>query len=218
MVEPRGIAPRSTRCRRVVLLLDDGPEMERAPGLAPGKSGFASRRLDDFGIARFWKWGGRRVLPPLGDLHRIECWLLHHGLRLKVILRPALPRHGLLYERSALLTSATEESKVVLPRGLAPRTSAFAKRRAELLHLGSYELNESKTLRHAGAAPAPAVWKTAVLAVTPMTRMKVVAASGIAPDSPRLQRGANLSQLHSQWSLRAVSRRGLSLIGRGLCF
>ena len=44
------------------------------------------------------------------------------------------------------------------------------------------------------AAPAPAVWKTAVLAVTPMTRMKVVAASGIAPDSPRLQRGANLSQ------------------------
>ena len=83
--------------------------MERAPGLAPGKSGFASRRLDDFGIARFWKWGGRRVLPPLGDLHRIECWLLHHGLRLKVILRPALPRHGLLYERSALLASATEE-------------------------------------------------------------------------------------------------------------
>jgi hypothetical protein len=73
-------------------------------------------------------------------------------------------------------------------------------------------------VRHAGAAPAPAVWKTAVLAVTPMTRMKMVAASGIAPDSPRLQRGADLSQLHSQWSLRAVSRRGLSLIGRGLCF
>jgi len=48
--------------------------------------------------------------------------------------------------------------------------------------------------------------------------LKMVAASGIAPDSPRLQRGADLSQLHSQWSLRAVSRRGLSLIGRGLCF
>ena len=137
MVEPRGIAPRSTQCHCVVLLLDDGPEMERAPGLAPGKSGFASRRLDDFGIARFWTWGGRRVLPPLGDLHRIECWLLHHGLRLKVILRPALPRHGPHYECGALLTSATEESKMVLPRGLAPRTSAFAKRNAELLHLGS---------------------------------------------------------------------------------
>ena len=107
---------------------------------------------------------------------------------------------------------------MVLPRGLAPRTSAFAERNAELLHLGSYESIESKTLRHAGAAPAPAVWKTAVLAVTPMTRMKVVAAFGIAPNSPRLQRGANLSQLRSQWSLRAVSRRGLSLIGRGLYF
>ena len=27
--------------------------MERAPGLAPGKGGFAIRRLDGFGIARF---------------------------------------------------------------------------------------------------------------------------------------------------------------------
>jgi len=85
------------------------PIWERAPGLAPGKSGFASRRLDDFGIARILKWGGRRVLPPLGDLHRIECWLLHHGLHLKGILRPVLPRHGPHYECGALLTSATEE-------------------------------------------------------------------------------------------------------------
>ena len=61
----------------------------------------------------------------------------------------------------------------------------------------SYTSGALKNLRHAGAAPAPAVWKTAVLAVTPMTRMKMVAASGIAPDSPRLQRGANLSQLRS---------------------
>ena len=73
-------------------------------------------------------------------------------------------------------------------------------------------------VRHAGAAPAPAVWKTAVLAVTPMTRMKVVAASGIAPDSPRLQRGANLPQLHtngpSAWYRAAVSR----LSGEGSAF
>ena len=127
----------------------------------------------------------------------------------EMILRPALPRHGPHYECGALLTSATEESEMVLPRGLAPRSSAFAERRASLT------LRELKMVRHAGAAPAPAVWKTAVLAVTPMTRKKVVAASGIAPDSPRLQRGADLSQLHSQWSLRAVSRRGLPL--RRLC-
>ena len=74
------------------------------------------------------------MLPPLSDLHRIECWLLHHGLHLKAILRPALPRHGLLYERSALLTSATEESKMALPRGLAPRTSAFAGRHARFCY------------------------------------------------------------------------------------
>ena len=58
------IALRSTQCHCVVLLLDDGPEMERAPGLAPGKSGFASRRLDDFGIARVVKWGDRRDSHP----------------------------------------------------------------------------------------------------------------------------------------------------------
>ena len=40
-------------------------EEERAPGLAPGKSGFASRRLDDFGIARVVKWGDRRDSHPI---------------------------------------------------------------------------------------------------------------------------------------------------------
>ena len=48
------IAPRSTQCHCVVLLLDDGPmlKLERAPGLAPGKNGFAVRRFDYFSIAR----------------------------------------------------------------------------------------------------------------------------------------------------------------------
>ena len=32
------------------------------------------------------------MLPPLGDLHRIECWLLHHGLHLKVIRLRCRPR------------------------------------------------------------------------------------------------------------------------------
>ena len=32
---------------------------------------------------------------PLGDLHRIECWLLHHGLHLKVIRRWARRRRGI---------------------------------------------------------------------------------------------------------------------------
>ena len=44
-------ALRTPRCRRGILLLDDTPvEMDTRPGLAPGKSGVAARRLDDFGM------------------------------------------------------------------------------------------------------------------------------------------------------------------------
>jgi hypothetical protein len=151
------------------------PEMERAPGLplrrpcefgsalmdgalapafAPGKSGVAARRLDGFGMARAWRMGrptgaapvqrssqdrmlavtsqspsgkrssGRRCPGMVSFTRGVHCW--------------PLPRRHL---------------KMALPRGLAPRTSAFARRHAALLHLGSLE-----SLRHAGAAPAPAVW------------------------------------------------------------
>ena len=101
---------------------------------------------------------------------------------------------------------------MVLPRGLAPRASAFAERRASLT------LRKLKMVRHAGAAPAPAVWKTAVLAVTPMTRMKMAAASGIAPDSPRLQRGANLSQLRSRGPSARYRAAVSRLSGEGSAF
>ena len=146
----QSISPIRT-ARIAVFLVPD--EMDAHPGLAPGSSVLQTDGSTTLPCARFGKWGGRRVLPPLSDLHRIECWLLHHGLHLKAILRPELPRHGLLYERSALLTSATEESKMALPRGLAPRTSAFAGRHAWLLHFGS-----EKMVRHAGAAPALTIW------------------------------------------------------------
>ncbi len=50
-------------------------------------------------------------------------------------------------------------------------------------------------VRHAGACPgAVSLEETRAR----WTRLKMVAASGIAPDSPRLQRGANLSQLRSR--------------------
>ena len=84
----------------------------------------------------------------------------------------------------------------MLPRGLAPRPFAFARRRAWLLHLGSLKL------RHAGAAPgaahgSKAVWKTpwtgSPHASGYINDVKMVAEFGIAPNSPRLQRGANLS-------------------------
>ena len=60
-------------------------------------------------------------------------WLTTRGFTLK--LRPQ---------------SLPDQGKVALPRGLAPRTSAFAKRRADLLHFGSMEKwwAGSVTLRH----------------------------------------------------------------------
>ena len=73
--------------------------------------------------------------------------------------------------------------------------------------------------RHAGAAPALSAWKAGVLAVTPMApNEKEMAAAGIAPASPRLQRGANLSQLNSRWSLHEVTLPGRPVINRLLYF
>jgi hypothetical protein len=173
-----------------------------------------------------WKFDPPAGAAPAWSALRVRCIAgLCHGGMLGAKAPTKRPRSGLRIAAGAAI-------KVVLPRGLAPRTSAlmpsapFGRRFAQSVSLCSARraacriltLRELKMVRHAGAAPAPAVWKTAVLAVTPMTRMKMVAASGIAPGSPRLQRGANLSQLHSQWSLRGVSRRGLSVIGRLLCF
>ena len=74
-------------------------------------------------------------------------------------------------------------------------------------------------MRHAGDAPALSAWKAGVLAVTPMTRFEMVAGPGIAPRSSALQAAALTdSAIQREWSLRAVARRGLPLIGRELCF
>lgn len=128
-------------------------------------------------------------MHPPRRLHRPECSL--------ATLSPengssGRSRPGMIFftkeAHSFLCNGGTEN---VLPRGLAPRASAFARRRAELLHFGSKN-----------GAPCRSCTGTVSLeethaAVIPMTRSKMVAASGIAPNSPRLQRGANLSQLHS---------------------
>lgn len=118
------------------------------------------------------------------------------------------------YENRGALSAQPPErqSEMVLPRGLAPRTSAFAERRASLT------LRELEKWCAMPVLPRrPRFGRPPCFCYT-NDALKMVAVFGIAPNSPRLQRGANLSQLHSQWSLRAVSRRGLSLIGRGLCF
>ena len=59
-------------------------KMERAPGLAPGKSGVAARRLDDFGIARVWKMGRPvGIAPDTAAFTEPYARSLHHGLRLE---------------------------------------------------------------------------------------------------------------------------------------
>ena len=56
------------------------------------------------------------------------------------------------------------------------------------------------------------------------SRQEMVPEVGIAPTSPRLQRGANLPQLlgvlaHGEyWSSRTVMLRGLPVISRALCY
>lgn len=56
---------------------------------------------------------------------------------------------------------------MVFPAGLAPATSAFAERRAQLLHFGNTcesAVNPAgQMVRHAGSAPARSVWKTGML-------------------------------------------------------
>src|SRR5471032_2713720 len=81
----------------------------------------------------------------------------------ETVLRPESHRHGLLYERSAFLA---------LPRrnetGAPARTctSNLRLRTATCTTLTPRELE--KRLHHAGAAPARAVWKTAMRAATSM--------------------------------------------------
>ena len=58
------------------------------------------------------------MLPPLGDLHRIECWLLHHGLHLKVIRLRVPPPSRLQGE--CMSCSAKPESKWRKPEVMLP--------------------------------------------------------------------------------------------------
>ena len=72
-------------------------------------------------------------------------------------------------------------------------------------------------VRHAGAAPALSVWKTDVLAVTPMTRkwwLHPVSRRTLLVFSEAL---ISLSYT-AQWSLHEVTLLGLSVIDRWLCF
>ena len=103
--------------------------------------------------------------------------------------------------------------KLVLPRGLAPRPFAFARRHARLLHLGSF-----KTFASCRCCPGPSGLEDRH-ARCYINDAGLVAEFGIAPNSPRLQRGANLSQLFSRKMVpprgnapRSISNRLMALL------
>ena len=85
-------------------------------------------------VAQLAEQQGFAQLVDPGSIDPEKLRRLHNPFYVEAFLsgEGALARHGPHYECGALLTSATEESEMVLPRGLAPRTSAFAERRASL--------------------------------------------------------------------------------------
>ena len=82
-----------------------GPqEMDTRPGLAPGKSGVAARRLDDCGMRVVVKTSARGELHSQGSPLLRRCGLLFplsHEPMKKKIPRPELHRLGPRYERGA---------------------------------------------------------------------------------------------------------------------
>ena len=154
------------------------------------------------------------MLPPLSDLHRIECWLLHHGLHLKVDPPAgAAPAWSPLREER-ISGSATEESVKSCSREdshleLPPSQSgvqdsytsgALEKRASCRICPGAVSLEET----HAAITPMTQKWwLLPVSHRTPLVFSEVL---------------ISLSYAAKKWSLRVVSRHGLPLIGRVLCF
>ena len=134
---PRVTLPSLRFCRPSGSLAPSGTKVVRCVGLAPTRRASQARMLlatSSPGTAYGSKW----------------------------ILRSESHRHGLLYERSALLA---------LPRRNetgAPARTCTSTLRLRTAACMALTLRELKRLHHAGAAPARAVWKTAMRTATSM--------------------------------------------------
>ena len=122
----------------------------------------------------------------------------------KWILRPGLHRHRLLYERSAFL-ALPRRNEIGAPARTC--TSTLRLRTATCTALTPREL---KTFASCRCRPGPCGLEDRharcyINDAELLPFAEVVAEFGIAPNSPRLQRGANLSQL---FSLKLVPPRG----------
>lgn len=85
--------------------------MDAHPGLTPGNAILRTAGSVALPCARLKNWGNQGDLhpPPRRSQRRMLTITLRSPLDEEWILRPAPPRHRFLYERSALLCSATEE-------------------------------------------------------------------------------------------------------------
>ena len=102
-------------------------EMDAHPGLAPGSSVLRTDGSTTLPCARL-KMGRPTGAAPAQRPSQGRMLAVTSRPPSKVILRPALPRHGPHYECGALLASATEELKSGAPA--RTRTSNLRLRRA----------------------------------------------------------------------------------------
>jgi hypothetical protein len=178
------------RSKRGTLDIELRELLEAHPGLAPGNSVLQTDGSRALPCA-LRNWGDQRDSHPLGGFHKAECCCLHHDLHLDP------------------------------PVGAAPTSSPLQEERiTDLCHGGK---NCSREDLHLERPPSRGGMQRSYISGAKKferqdRQLRMAAAAGIAPASPRLQRGANLSQLNSHWSLHEVTLPGLSVIDRLLCF
>ena len=99
---------------------------------------------------------------------------------IKWILRPALPRHGLLYERSALLGSATEESESGAPAMTCTSNLRLRRAACRICYTSGAEMSP------AGVAPASRASEARILSAE--LRGSKWCAMPVLPRRPRFGR------------------------------
>ena len=138
-------------------------KMETRPGLAPDSSVLQTVGSTTLPCASE-KWGDQWDLHPTPRLSQSRMLNSYNMASIKGGSSGRRRPDIVSFTRGVHFSLCHGGMKLVLPRGLAPRTPAFAERCAWLLHFRSKMM-----VRHAGAAPTLSAWKADVLAVTPMT-------------------------------------------------
>jgi hypothetical protein len=191
----------------------DGMKLDTHPRLAPGKIGFADRRLVDFAMCvELVRYVG---VAPTRRASQARMLLLHHHLIAAVNGSSGRSRTDMVF--------ITKEVHCWLCHGgiknTADRRSAPARTCTSTLRLRTAACitltpRELKRLHHAGAAPTHTVWKTVMRTDTSM----MLVDWWLNSVSRRTLLGFSevlicLSYSAVKWSLREVTLPGQSVIG-----